>query len=161
MDIKRNSNGLNTNLPHDDSGCTSENEMLRLNIGGKCYRLSRELALGQPGTRLAQIARLAELGHASEAWRDLCDDISPGPELFFDRDPGFFSIVLAFHRSGKLHLPSIGFACPRRLAAELTYWGLHPSQAERCCSLLYDERQGNKLTYPLNLSINLFSLLSL
>jgi hypothetical protein len=56
-------------------------------------------------------------------------------ELFFDRHPGIFSLVLNYYRTGKLHCPND--VCGPLFEEELAYWGIDEKDMEPCCWTTY------------------------
>uniref|UniRef100_A0A8C4Q5J0 Potassium channel, subfamily V, member 2b n=1 Tax=Eptatretus burgeri TaxID=7764 RepID=A0A8C4Q5J0_EPTBU len=122
--------------PQQLENSTSYSTLLHLNVGGRHFYLSRQLAARFPQTRLGCIATCAELSHCLE----LCDDYSvDSNELFFDRDPEIFTYVFGFYHSGVLWLRDA--LCPRQLIEEIEYWGVRLHSARHCCRILFEERR--------------------
>ncbi|KAF5394429.1 Potassium voltage-gated channel protein Shal [Paragonimus heterotremus] len=59
-------------------------------------------------------------------------------EYFFDRDPELFRFIIAYYRSGKLHLPKD--ACVTAYHEELIYFGIMPEIMGDCCYEEYLDR---------------------
>ncbi|CAN0140094.1 unnamed protein product [Lampetra fluviatilis] len=110
--------------------------LLRINVGGKRFRIPRHAVTKYPRTRLGRLA-----GHTEQERRlDLCDDFSPSRrEYFFDRDPLAFAHVFNWYSAGTLWVRDS--LCPRNFIEELEYWGVRPRHAKLCCRILFEERQ--------------------
>ncbi|XP_063003368.1 potassium voltage-gated channel subfamily V member 2-like [Elgaria multicarinata webbii] len=115
---------------------------LNLNVGGKCFQIARKVAAKYPVTRIGQLAistdPMQKLG--------LCDDYSvPKNEYFFDRDPLIFHYVFHFYRSGVMWI--MEELCPSNFMEEIEYWGVHLKYAQRCCRILFEEKQDELAEY--------------
>ncbi|XP_032808586.1 potassium voltage-gated channel subfamily V member 1 isoform X2 [Petromyzon marinus] len=68
----------------------------------------------------------------SAAFVDLCDDADPSSrEFFFDRSAETFGYVLAFYRTGRLHVHE--GLCAAAFLQEMEYWGISEPSLARCC----------------------------
>uniref|UniRef100_UPI00358FD37A potassium voltage-gated channel subfamily V member 2 n=1 Tax=Myxine glutinosa TaxID=7769 RepID=UPI00358FD37A len=115
---------------------TSDSTPLHLNVGGRHFHLSRQLAARFPQTRLGRIATCGDPSGCLE----LCDDYSVDRrELFFDRDPEVFAYVFGFYHTGLLWLRDA--LCPRQLTDEIEYWGVRLCSTRHCCRILFEERR--------------------
>ncbi|XP_020636558.1 potassium voltage-gated channel subfamily V member 2-like [Pogona vitticeps] len=110
--------------------------VLNLNVGGKCFQIACKVAARYPVTRIGQLA----LSTDPTKKLSLCDDYSvPKNEYFFDRDPLVFLYVFHFYRSGVMWV--MEELCPANFVEEIEYWGVHMKYAQRCCRILFEEKQ--------------------
>lgn len=87
-----------------------------------------------PQTRLGRLLCCS----SREAILELCDDFSPSDmEYYFDRNPRFFSYVLNFYLTGKLHL--VDGLCVVSFLQEIEYWGIKERHLDSCCNNKYLE----------------------
>ncbi|XP_034973188.1 potassium voltage-gated channel subfamily V member 2-like [Zootoca vivipara] len=115
---------------------------LNLNVGGKCFQIACKLAAKYPVTRIGQLALSTDPMKKLE----LCDDYSvPRNEYFFDRDPHIFHYVFHFYRSGVMWI--MQEFCPSNFVEEIEYWGVHMKYAQRCCRILFEEKQDEMAEY--------------
>ncbi|KAK7087116.1 potassium voltage-gated channel protein egl-36-like [Littorina saxatilis] len=107
---------------------TKHTATVRLNVGGTIFQTTWATLKGVKGSRLC------DLDTTSAEWRPEQD------EYFFDRDPAVFTYILAFWRTGELHLP--GYLCASAIQRELQYWGVSETLVWDCCwKHLYKEGQ--------------------
>ncbi|XP_042333752.1 potassium voltage-gated channel subfamily V member 2-like [Sceloporus undulatus] len=115
---------------------------LNLNVGGKCFQIACKVAAKYPVTRIGQLA----LSTDPMKKLTLCDDYSvPKNEYFFDRDPLIFHYVYHFYRSGVMWV--MEEMCPSNFVEEIEYWGIHMKYAQRCCRILFEEKQDELAEY--------------
>nr|XP_060641720.1 potassium voltage-gated channel subfamily V member 2-like [Anolis sagrei ordinatus] len=115
---------------------------LNLNVGGRRFQMSYAAAARHPTTRLGRLAVATQPSQRAA----LCDDYSvPENEFFFDRDPVVFLYVFHFYRSGVMWV--MEELCPSNFAEEVAYWGLHMKHAQRCCRILFEEKQDELAEY--------------
>ncbi|XP_062823046.1 potassium voltage-gated channel subfamily V member 2-like [Anolis carolinensis] len=115
---------------------------MNLNIGGRRFQMSYAAAARHPTTRLGRLAAASQPSLRAA----LCDDYSvPENEFFFDRDPVVFLYVFHFYRSGVMWV--MEELCPSNFAEEVAYWGLHMKYAQRCCRILFEEKQDELAEY--------------
>ncbi|KAK0137802.1 Potassium voltage-gated channel subfamily S member 3 [Merluccius polli] len=114
----------------------SEEDRVRLNVGGVRHQVERDTLLRFPHTRLARLLRCR--GELSIL--ELCDDYSPADgEYYFDRNPRMFLCVLNFYRTGCIHM--MEELCVYSFSQEIEYWGIQELYLSPCCSNWYQERK--------------------
>ena len=87
-----------------------------------------------PYTRLGKINTVRSF----ERLQHLCDFIDlKKNEIFFDRSPESFSVIINFYRDGRLHLNQN--ICVISFMEGLAYWGLDENLIDSCCFLKYVE----------------------
>lgn len=78
---------------------SKRNYMININVGGKPYQISYNMAAMYPKTRIGRLATYTD--HNMKL--DLCDDYTvTNNEYFFDRDPDIFHSIFNFYRTGEL-----------------------------------------------------------
>ncbi|CAN0023534.1 unnamed protein product [Lampetra fluviatilis] len=81
----------------------------------------------------------------SAAFVDLCDDADPSSrEFFFDRSAETFGYVLAFYRTGRLHVHE--GICAAAFLQEMEYWGISEPSLARCCRDRFGRKRDNILS---------------
>ena len=95
-----------------------EKKTIILNVGGIKHQIS--------WNKLEKIStsRLCRIKYAKSMYdlEQLCDGIDLlNNELFFDRSPKFFSSILYFYQTGKLHF--LDEVCVVAFQEDLHYWG--------------------------------------
>lgn len=99
-----------TSETEDDASSTA---VVKINVGGTLYEVSRSLLQQHPDTMLSRMA--------SDTWQE-----DPARTLFVERDGARFRYVLDFMRDGKVSLPGgqgQGGITKSSLLDELTYFG--------------------------------------
>lgn len=99
---------------------------ITLNVGGQKHETYLSTIRNYPDTRLYWVV---------ENVTKTIDYHSEKIELFFDRHPGIFSLVLNYYRTGKLHCPND--VCGPLFEEELAYWGIDEKNMEPCCWTSY------------------------
>lgn len=113
----------------------NRNHTLNLNVGGKSFRITYEMAARYPQTRIGLLATSTDLSSKL----DLCDDyVVKDNEFFFDRDPDVFNSIFNFYRTGLLRIKDE--LCPRHFLEEINYWGVRMKYTQRCCRILLEEK---------------------
>ena len=100
-------------------------EIVKFNVGGHRYEVSRSLLSLHPNTMIAK--------SASEQWQN-----DPQKEVFIDRDGAIFSFVLSYLRDGKVALPTT--VRKVTLMDELDYYGVDDVEA----NMIDDENRETK-----------------
>ncbi len=128
-------NQLNTIVKH-----IFDKPTIILNVGGIKHQISWKKLEKVASSRLYRI-RFAE---NIEEVDQLCDgyDISHN-EIFFDRPARYFTSILHFYQTGKLHLMDEG--CVLAIHDDLNYWGIDEFYFEECCHFKYYQRKENCL----------------
>ncbi|KAM4542789.1 delayed-rectifier potassium channel regulatory subunit KCNS3-like [Odontesthes bonariensis] len=102
---------------------------MNVNVGGYRQRMDQTVLKRFPQTRLGRLMCCS----SKEAILELCDDFSPSDmEYYFDRSPSFFSYVLNFYLTGKIHL--VDGLCVISFFQEIEYWGIKERHLDLCCS---------------------------
>ncbi|NWQ84228.1 KCNV2 protein, partial [Columbina picui] len=116
--------------------------LLNINVGGKLFHIACKVAARYPVTRLGKLAL-----HTDPMKKlQLCDDYSVQKnEYFFDRDPSIFHYIFHFYRSGVLWI--MDEMCPSNFVEEIEYWGIHLKYSQRCCRILFEEKQDELSEY--------------
>ncbi|KAJ8260270.1 hypothetical protein GJAV_G00179030 [Gymnothorax javanicus] len=99
-------------------------EKVIINVGGVRHETYKNSLKNLPGTRLALLAE-----SVSDTEPDSVD------EFFFDRDPGLFSCILNYYRTGTLSFPPQTCGC--LFEKELAFWGINETDMEPCCWVSY------------------------
>lgn len=99
---------------------------ITLNVGGQKHETYLSTIRNFPDTRLYWVV---------ENVTKTIDYHSEKIELFFDRHPGIFALVLNYYRTGKLHCPND--VCGPLFEEELAYWGIDEKDMEPCCWTTY------------------------
>lgn len=99
---------------------------ITLNVGGQKHETYLSTIRNYPDTRLYWVV---------ENVTKTIDYHSEKIELFFDRHPGIFALVLNYYRTGKLHCPND--VCGPLFEEELAYWGIDEKDMEPCCWTTY------------------------
>lgn len=116
--------------------------VLNLNVGGKCFQIACKVAAKYPNTRIGQLA----LSRDPAKKLELCDDyLVLKNEYFFDRDPLMFHYVFHFYRSGVMWIKDE--LCPANYVDEIEYWGIPIKYTQRCCRILFEEKQDELAEY--------------
>ncbi|XP_068608137.1 potassium voltage-gated channel subfamily S member 3-like [Brachionichthys hirsutus] len=116
---------------------SADNSFVNVNVGGFKQRMEHSVLKRFPRTRLG---RLLHCG-SQEAILELCDDfIASEMEYYFDRSPRFFSHVLNFYLTGKMHL--VDGLCIVSFHQEIEYWGIEEQHLDVCCSNKFHELTG-------------------
>ncbi|XP_061076682.1 potassium voltage-gated channel subfamily C member 3-like isoform X2 [Conger conger] len=104
-----------------------DSEKIVINVGGIRNETYKSTLKSLPGTRLALLV---------ESVSD-DDNAEPGSvsEFFFDRDPGMFTYILNYYRTGNLNFPPK--ACGCLFEKELAFWGIKETDMEPCCWVSY------------------------
>lgn len=107
---------------------------IKVNVGGLRHRMEHAVLKRFPQTRLGRLLCCS----SKEAILELCDDFSPSEmEYYFDRSPCFFSYVLNFYLTGKIHL--VDGLCVVSFFQEIEYWGIKERHLDVCCSNKFHE----------------------
>lgn len=110
--------------------------VLNINVGGKLFQIAYKVAAQYPITRLGKLALYTDPMKKLQ----LCDDYSVQKnEYFFDRDPSIFHYIFQFYHSGVLWV--MDEMCPSNFVEEIEYWGIHLKYSQRCCRILFEEKQ--------------------
>ncbi|XP_068012502.1 potassium voltage-gated channel subfamily V member 2 [Melanerpes formicivorus] len=116
--------------------------LLNINVGGKPFQIACKVAAQYPITRLGKLALCTDPMKKLQ----LCDDYSVQKnEYFFDRDPSIFHYIFHFYRSGVLWI--MDEMCPSNFVEEVEYWGIHLKHSQRCCRILFEEKQDELSEY--------------
>ncbi|XP_032858984.2 potassium voltage-gated channel subfamily V member 2-like isoform X2 [Tyto alba] len=116
--------------------------LLNINVGGRLFRIAYKVAALYPITRLGKLALYTDPVKKLE----LCDDYSvQRNEYFFDRDPSIFHYIFHFYHSGILWI--MDEMCPSNFVEEIEYWGIHLKYSQRCCRILFEEKQDELSEY--------------
>ncbi|XP_072701502.1 potassium voltage-gated channel subfamily V member 2-like [Ciconia boyciana] len=116
--------------------------LLNINVGGKLFQIAYKVAARYPITRLGKLALYTDPMKKLQ----LCDDYSVQKnEYFFDRDPLIFHYIFHFYRSGVLWI--MDEMCPSNFVEEIEYWGIHLKYSQRCCRILFEEKQDELSEY--------------
>lgn len=108
---------------------STEDCFINVNVGGYKQRMEHDVLKRFPQTRLGRLLCCS----SKEAILELCDDFSPAEgEYYFDRSPRFFSYVLNFYLTGKIHL--VDGLCIVSFCQEIEYWGIKERHLDFCCS---------------------------
>lgn len=99
---------------------------ITLNVGGQKHETYLSTIRNYPDTRLYWVV---------ENVTKTIDYHSEKIELFFDRHPGIFALILNYYRTGKLHCPND--VCGPLFEEELAYWGIDEKDMEPCCWTTY------------------------
>ena len=104
-----------------------DGEKIVINVGGIRHETYKSTLKSLPGTRLALLV---------ESVSD-DDNTEPGSvsEFFFDRDPGMFTFILNYYRTGNLTFPPKSCGC--LFEKELAFWGIKETDMEPCCWVSY------------------------
>ncbi|XP_038074667.1 potassium voltage-gated channel protein Shaw-like [Patiria miniata] len=113
------------------NGPTSQDNKVRINVGGVRHETYKSTLKNIPDTRLAWLAQ-------STATNSTDYDPVTG-EFFFDRHPRMFDAVLNYYRIGKLHAPRD--VCGPAFEEELQFWGIDEKQIEACCWSYHTEHR--------------------
>lgn len=114
----------------------TEEDQVRLNVGGVGHKVNRDTLLRFPHTRLARLLRC----QSEAAILELCDDYCPAErEYYFDRNPQVFLCVLNFYRTGRIHM--MEEVCVFSFCQEIEYWGIQELHLSACCNSWYHERK--------------------
>ncbi|XP_033763359.1 potassium voltage-gated channel protein Shaw-like [Pecten maximus] len=92
--------------------------MYRVNVGGRQFEISRHVMESVDGSRLQRLVYESE-------------DTPINMDFFFERPGGPFEAILAYHQTGRLHIP--GDMCPAAFKQELEFWDISPDDLETCC----------------------------
>lgn len=118
----------------------SSRDRVKLNVGGKCFVTSR--------TTLANAGRdsmLSALIH--DDWQTMTPgDGNDDEEIFIDRNPSYFSVLLDLLRTGELHVPP-GMS-ERALYREALYYGI----MERLRGAKWGRMDGNRMELSASIS---------
>ncbi|XP_038069550.1 potassium voltage-gated channel protein Shal-like isoform X2 [Patiria miniata] len=104
----------------------TEGGRIVLNISGRRYETWRHMLEKYPDTLLGS--------NEKEFFFD-----EDSGEYFFDRDPDLFRHVLAFYRTGRMHLPRE--ECINSFDEELAFFGVMPEIIGDCCYEEYRDRK--------------------
>lgn len=105
-------------------------DLIKLNLRGQSFFLSREKLSEKPKTLLGKLSRCQCPESAQST--GLCDFyLEKTDEFYFDRSPVIFQAVAEFYKSGALHCPY--GVCHKLLHEELIYWGLIPTYFKDRC----------------------------
>ncbi|KAK2826390.1 hypothetical protein Q5P01_020604 [Channa striata] len=111
-----------------------DNCFINVNVGGFRRRMAHTVLRRFPQTRLGRLLRC----RSRAAVLELCDDFSPSDmEFYFDRSPQFFSYVLNFYLTGRIHL--VDGVCVVSFFQEIEYWGIKERHLDICCSDKFKE----------------------
>lgn len=99
-----------------------DQDKIFINVGGKHHESYLSTLRNIPDTRLAWMA---------ESFMSKQDEPYTRKELFFDRHPDIFAIILNYYRTGKLHAPRD--VCGPLFQEELQFWGIEEKEMEACC----------------------------
>ncbi|XP_028295612.1 potassium voltage-gated channel subfamily S member 3-like [Gouania willdenowi] len=114
----------------------SEEDQVRLNVGGVHHDMDPVTLLRFPHTRLARLLHC----QSEAAILELCDDYSPTEkEYYFDRNPRVFLCVLNFYNTGQIHM--MEEMCVFYFSQEIEYWGIPELYLSPCCNNWYHERK--------------------
>ncbi|XP_071583744.1 potassium voltage-gated channel subfamily V member 2-like [Heliangelus exortis] len=116
--------------------------LLNINVGGRLFHIAYKVAARYPITRLGKLALYTDPMKKLQ----LCDDYSVQKnEYFFDRDPSIFHYIFHFYCSGVLWI--MDEICPSNFVEEIEYWGIHLKYSQRCCRILFEEKQDELSEY--------------
>lgn len=114
----------------------SEEDQVRLNVGGAQHNVNRDTLLRFPHTRLARLLRC----RSEAAILELCDDYCPAQrEYYFDRNPRVFLSILNFYHTNCIHV--MEEVCVFSFSQEIEYWGIQELHLSPCCTNWYHERK--------------------
>lgn len=116
-------------------------DLIKINISGQPFVVSRETLERYPGTRLASLSQ------EDAAYQQ------DGDFYYFERNPTVFLHVMDLYRSGELHLPKN--VCVPLVEKELEYWGFGFEHISECCWPVYykhvnSKGKTNQITHALN-----------
>ena len=111
-------------------------EIVKFNVGGHRYEVSRSMLSLHPQTMLAK--------SASEQWQT-----DPEKEIFIDRDGATFGHVLNYLRDGKVSLPIT--IRKETLLSELEYYGVDGVE-----ETTINEESGMKSAYNMKMAIEIY-----
>ncbi|XP_019369240.1 PREDICTED: potassium voltage-gated channel subfamily V member 2-like [Gavialis gangeticus] len=115
---------------------------LNINVGGTSFRIACKVAARYPITRIGKLAVYTDPMKKLQ----LCDDYSvQRNEYYFDRDPFVFYYIFHFYQSGVLWI--MDELCPANFVEEIEYWGIHLQYSQRCCRILFEEKQSELKDY--------------
>ncbi|TPP58971.1 potassium voltage-gated channel protein Shal [Fasciola gigantica] len=124
---------VRTQLPYApsvSSTSVTQDRKIIINVSGRRFETWRSTLEKFPDTLLGSDEK--------EYFREINSD-----EYFFDRDPELFRFIIAYYRSGKLHLPKD--TCVTAYHEELLYFGIMPEIMGDCCYEEYlDKYRENK-----------------
>lgn len=112
---------VQTQLPYAPSVVDEsiiQDRKIVINVSGRRFETWRSTLEKFPDTLLGSDEK--------EYFREIDSD-----EYFFDRDPELFRFIIAYYRSGKLHLPKD--TCVTAYQEELLYFGIMPEIMGDCC----------------------------
>lgn len=122
--------------------CQRSKYLLNINVGGTLFQIACKVVARYPITRLGKLALYTDPSKKLQ----LCDDYSVQKnEYFFDRDPSVFHYIFHFYRSGVLWI--MDELCPSNFVEEIEYWGIHLKYTQRCCRILFEEKQDELSEY--------------
>lgn len=104
------------------TGTSDNQDKIYINVGGKRHESYLSTLRNIPDTRLAWMAESIMNKQGEELARK---------ELFFDRHPDLFGLILNYYRTGKLHAPRD--VCGPLFEDELNFWGIEEKEMEACC----------------------------
>lgn len=111
----------------------NDEDKIILNVGGKRHETFLSTLQTIPDTRLAWLAENEKKN------TDRNNKQSKVKELFFDRHPEIFGLILNYYRTGKLHAPRD--MCGPLFEDELIFWGIEEKDMEACCWPYYNQHR--------------------
>lgn len=103
-------------------------DAIMINVGGRVYKVNRELLLTRKNTLLESVAKGKD---------DIADCYkSEEGAYFFDRQPDVFHAVIKFYETGELHLPLR--ICTKIVEKEIKFWNIRDIRLEPCCWMVYN-----------------------
>ncbi|CAF1087518.1 unnamed protein product [Adineta ricciae] len=111
---------------------TPNDSRVILNVGGMRFETQRATLKKLPATRLSKLT--PQLSYYDPVLN----------EYFFDRNPGVFSQILNYYRTGQLHYPTN--VCGPLFEDELSYWGIQREEVEPCCWMTYTKHRSTQET---------------
>ena len=103
-------------------------QLVRLNIGGASFAITKEQLLKHPKTRLGQVATSESIEKAIP----LSDGfLTQTNELYFDRSQVAFDWIINLYRNDTIHISETW--CPNSFLRELDYWQIEATCLAPCC----------------------------
>ena len=111
----------------------SDGDKIVINVGGKRHETFLSTLQTIPDTRLAWFAENEKKNNTRNNGQD------KAKEVFFDRHPEIFGLILNYYRTGKLHAPRD--MCGPLFEDELIFWGIEEKDMEACCWPYYNQHR--------------------
>lgn len=110
----------------------NDKDKIIINVGGKRHETFLSTLQTIPDTRLAWLAE-------NEFKCSDRNNQNKTREVFFDRHPEIFGLILNYYRTGKLHAPRD--MCGPLFEEELIFWGIEEKDMEACCWPYYNQHR--------------------